>query len=63
MENILLNNKQISSVTYNHLNLPYKLSFSNRGNITYTYDAAGTRLSKKVAPISGLAVTTDYLNG
>src|SRR5690606_7907739 len=31
--------------------------------IAYTYDAAGTRLSKKVTPTSGTLVTTDYVNG
>src|SRR5690606_37435061 len=29
----------------------------------YTYDAAGTRMAKKVEPSSGVAVTTDYLGG
>ena len=56
-------NKQISSVTYNHLNLPYQVTFANGGNIKYTYDAAGTRLSKKVQPSGGSLVTTDYVNG
>src|SRR5690606_28679309 len=33
------------------------------GKISYTYDAAGTRLAKKVEPTSGTTVTTEYLGG
>jgi len=56
-------NKGITAVSYNHQNLPYKVTFSNGGSISYTYDANGTRFSKKVQPSGGTAVTTDYLNG
>src|SRR5690606_34279407 len=55
-------NKGITAIVYNHLNLPKEVVF-NTGKITYIYDAAGTRLSKKVEPNGGLAVTTDYVNG
>jgi RHS repeat-associated protein len=47
-------NKGITGITYNHLNLP-KLVTINGQNITYTYDAAGTKLRKVVS-----GVTTDY---
>lgn len=41
-------NKGITSnITYNHLNLPTLIPFSN-GNISYIYDATGVKLQKKV---------------
>src|SRR5690606_36852008 len=52
------NNKNIVEITYNHLNLPVELTFGNGGIINYIYDAAGTRLSKKVQPTGGTVVTT-----
>nr|WP_317632006.1 DUF6443 domain-containing protein [uncultured Flavobacterium sp.] len=55
-------NKGITSIKYNHLNMPKEIVF-NTGKIEYIYDAAGTRLSKKVTPTGGTAVTTDYLGG
>lgn len=56
-------NKYISSITYNHLNLPYQVTFSNGSNIKFTYDASGIRISKKVQPNGGTLQTSDYLNG
>jgi RHS repeat-associated protein len=41
------NNKGISSITYNHLNLPELITVTGKGNILYTYDAGGSKLSKK----------------
>jgi RHS repeat-associated protein len=43
-------NKKITSIVYNHLNLPTQINFSGTGinKIEYTYDAVGTRLTKKV---------------
>jgi len=55
-------NKSITLISYNHLNLPYKVTFANGGNISFVYDAAGIRLSKKVQPNGGALVTTDYVN-
>jgi len=46
-------NKGITSITYNHLNLPTTVTINN-GNIQYTYDAIGTKLLKKVT-INGIA--------
>ena len=53
-------NKNISEITYNHLNLPVEIAFSNGGKINYIYDATGSRKSKKVQPVEGEVVTTDY---
>src|SRR5690554_5621461 len=56
-------NKNITAISYNHLNLPYKVTFANGGNISFVYDATGIRLSKKIQPSGGALVTTDYING
>jgi len=55
-------NKGITNVKYNHLNLPVEVVFTT-GKINYIYNAAGTRLSKKVQPTGSTLVTTDYVNG
>lgn len=54
-------NKKITNIKYNHLNLPVEVVF-NTGKINYIYDAAGTRLTKKVQPIGGMLVINDYIN-
>ncbi|WP_299312824.1 DUF6443 domain-containing protein [uncultured Aquimarina sp.] len=58
------NNKEISSITYNHLNLPERIEFVSRiptqqKRIEYVYDATGTKLRKVVTnyPSSN---TTEY---
>ncbi|HRD58784.1 MAG TPA: hypothetical protein PK504_12085, partial [Ferruginibacter sp.] len=43
---ILDKNKNISSITYNHLNLPAVITVTGKGTISYTYDAAGNKLKK-----------------
>lgn len=55
-------NKNIERINYNHLNLPVEVFFGT-GKISYTYDASGTRMAKKVEPTNGATVTTDYLGG
>jgi len=46
-----------------HLNLPTKITFAGNKEIAYTYDAAGTKLSK-TATQNGTAISqTDYVNG
>ena len=42
-------NKGITSITYNHLNLPVEIVFngSNRTKITYLYDALGNKKKKQ----------------
>ena len=46
-------NKGISNITYNHLNLPVRIVFASGktilGEIEYIYDANGTKLLKKVS--------------
>ena len=44
-------NKGITSISYNHLNLPTNISINDNGNtgtISYIYDATGVKLEKKV---------------
>jgi RHS repeat-associated protein len=65
--NLMLdNNKAISSIVYNHLNLPQTITVTGKGNIAYTYDAAGNKL-KKVATDNTITpakvTTTDYIAG
>jgi len=55
-------NKNISSITYNHLNLPTHIQFENGNNIDYLYNAIGTKVSKKVKTGAEYA-DTDYLTG
>jgi len=46
-----------------HLNLPTRITFAGNKEIAYTYDAAGTKLSK-TATQNGTAISqTDYVNG
>ena len=55
-------NKGITNVKYNHLNLPTEVIFTT-GKIGYTYDASGTRVGKKIETATGITTTTDYLDG
>jgi len=69
------NNKKISSITYNYLNLPLVIIVTGKGDITYTYNAAGTKLKKVTneygvsVPYNGsnyttnIATTTFYIAG
>lgn len=69
------NNKAISSITYNHLNLPLVVTVTGKGTITYTYDAAGNKLKKVTqennvtVPYNGtnyttnITTTTLYMSG
>jgi RHS repeat-associated protein len=67
---ILDNNKQISSITYNYLNLPSVVTVAGKGTITYTYDAAGNKLKKVTVENPSVAngqitttTTTMYIGG
>ncbi|WP_157558221.1 RHS repeat-associated core domain-containing protein [Niabella aurantiaca] len=55
-------NRNISSISYNILNLPQTISVTGKGTITYLYDAAGNKLSKTVNEGSAQKITT-YLGG
>ena len=66
-------NKRISSIKYNHLNLPTKISFSTmvsishgstapHSTIEYMYTATGQKVKKTVTQ-GGTVTTTDYLSG
>lgn len=55
-------NKNISSIAYNHLNLPQTITVTGKGKIEYVYDASGNKLQKKVT--EGTAITiADYISG
>ncbi|WP_459783481.1 RHS repeat domain-containing protein [Bacteroides rodentium] len=52
-------NKGISNMSYNCLNLPSAVTFSDGSTFTYTYAADGTKL-KTVHKIGAATTTTDY---
>ena len=54
-------NKGITSVTYNHLNLPTEVTFndSDTQKINYTYSADGIKI-RKVVNNNGAVTTLDY---
>ncbi|AWG25601.1 DUF6443 domain-containing protein [Flavobacterium kingsejongi] len=57
------NNKGITTISYNHLNLPVKIVFGSESQKNeYLYDAVGTKLQKKVTEGATIA-TTDYSDG
>jgi RHS repeat-associated protein len=64
------NNKKIWEITYNHLNLPVNVNAAGTysgGNVTYTYDAAGTKLKKETyenpSHSTTITRTTNYMGG
>jgi RHS repeat-associated protein len=69
------NNKSVSAIIYNYLNLPSDVSVTGRGTITYTYDALGNRLKKVTQEnnatiayngtsyTSNITTTTNYIGG
>ncbi len=58
-------NKDISSIIYNHLNLPYLITVNGKGTIQYIYDAAGNKLEKRTQENSpqNKNTKTTYING
>ena len=52
-------NKGISNISYNCLNLPSVVTFSDGSTVTYTYAADGTKL-KTVHKTGSTTTTTDY---
>lgn len=57
------NNKAISSIAYNYLNLPGTIAVTGKGTISYIYDAAGNKLKKIVQETGQPDKTTLYLFG
>ena len=57
------NNKDITAIIYNHLNLPQTISISGKGTIQYLYDATGNKLKKIVQETGKADKTTLYLFG
>ncbi|OEK02289.1 hypothetical protein BFP97_12505 [Roseivirga sp. 4D4] len=55
-------NKDITDISYNHLNLPETVTFTGGRSITYTYDAAGIKLAKSTND-NGTIKVTDYSGG
>jgi RHS repeat-associated protein len=59
-------NKNITSIVYNHLNLPVSINFGTGSSIVYMYDATGVKLKKVVntySPIQPTISITEYING
>ncbi|MEP5071975.1 MAG: hypothetical protein ABJQ96_14960, partial [Crocinitomicaceae bacterium] len=55
-------NKGITSIEYNHLNLPIKVEFATVGDsITYLYDAAGIKLNQVVYEGGDTLKVIDYV--
>ena len=59
---IIDKNKGITEISYNHLNLPKKITFGTQGTITYLYDATGQKLKKTMTEGTNLQ-NTHYLDG
>jgi RHS repeat-associated protein len=55
-------NKGITTITYNHLNLPVQISFASGDGIKYLYDATGQKVAKTVT-VNSSDMVTDYLDG
>jgi RHS repeat-associated protein len=61
-------NKGITGITYNHLNLPLVMTFTNNASaqprrIEFIYDATGVKLRKTVFVNNVATDTRDYVNG
>jgi RHS repeat-associated protein len=55
--------KAISSIGYNHLDLPTTFAFTGKGSIGILYDYVGKKLRKSVTPTTGTATKQDYVDG
>ncbi|MFY7937951.1 MAG: hypothetical protein ACOVOQ_11275 [Flavobacterium sp.] len=56
-------NKGITNITYNHLNLPKQITFANNNSIVYVYNALGIKIRKTVTEADTQATThnADYV--
>ncbi|OMP76915.1 hypothetical protein BW716_22290 [[Flexibacter] sp. ATCC 35208] len=57
-------NRGISSITYNHLNLPWSVTVTGKGTVTYLYNALGEKLTKTVVDNTvspAKTIVTDYI--
>ena len=52
------NNKGITSINYNYLNLPQNIPITGKGNIAYIYDASGNKLVKTTVDNTTSPATT-----
>jgi len=59
---IIDRNKGITEISYNHLNLPKKITFGTQGTMTYLYDATGQKLKKTMTEGTNIQ-NTEYLDG
>jgi RHS repeat-associated protein len=60
------NNKKISGIVYNYLNLPQSITVTAKGTITYTYDATGSKIRKITVDntvVPAKTTTVLYLGG
>jgi len=60
------NNKGISSITYNYLNLPQAIYVKGKGVISYIYDDSGNKIAKVTVDSTSLpakTTTTTYMAG
>ena len=57
------NNKKISGVQYNHLNLPQIIPITGKGSIEYVYDGGGGKIKKIVHENNKPDKTTLFING
>jgi RHS repeat-associated protein len=55
--------KNISSIAYNHLNLPKLITFSTGNTIEFLYDAAGNKLRKTTKTGATVQYVQDYFPG
>jgi len=56
-------NKEITNITYNHLNLPSKITFANGNFIQYIYNALGQKVQKKVIELTTMPKNINYMLG
>src|SRR5690606_4366107 len=55
-------NRNITKISYNHLNQPVQMTFANGDNIIFTYNSFGSRVKKTVTQ-NGSTDVVEYLDG